>query len=174
MPSSFRRLAVLQHKYFPGQRLAVFFAAAALLFYLVVVVRRAWLGDDAYITFRTVDNFVNGYGLTWNIDERVQAYTHALWMFALSGVYAITREMYFTPIFFSIALSLAAVGLLAWRGSRSWWASTLGIFTLAMSNAFVDYSTSGLENPLSHLLLVFFWWCISMASPRSENCSGSP
>ena len=146
----------LRKKYFSGQRLAVVFAAAALLFFLAVVVRRAWLGDDAYITFRTVDNFVNGYGLTWNTDERVQAYTHALWMFALSGVYAITREMYFTPIFFSIAVSLAAVGLLAWRGSRSWWASALGIFTLAMSNAFVDYSTSGLENPLSHLLLVIF------------------
>ncbi len=156
MPSLFQQLAALQKKYFPGQRLAVLFAAAALLFYLAVVVRRAWLGDDAYITFRTVENFVNGYGLTWNTDERVQAYTHALWMFALSGVYAMTREMYFTPIFFSIAVSLIAVGLLAWRGSRSWWASALGIFTLAMSNAFVDYSTSGLENPLSHLLLVLF------------------
>ncbi|MCD4674001.1 MAG: hypothetical protein K8R77_15165 [Anaerolineaceae bacterium] len=149
-------LAVPQKKYLSGGRLAALCAAASLLFFLAVVVRRAWLSDDAYITFRTVDNFINGYGLTWNTDERVQAYTHALWMFALSGVVALTREMYFTPIFFSIAMSLTAAGLLAWRGSRSWWASALGIFTLAMSNAFVDYSTSGLENPLSHLLMVVF------------------
>lgn len=37
----------------------------------VVVLRNAWVGDDAYISFRTVDNFVNGYGLTWNVAERV-------------------------------------------------------------------------------------------------------
>ncbi len=42
------------------------------------------MSDDAYITLRTVDNFINGYGLTWNISERVQAYTHPLWMFLLS------------------------------------------------------------------------------------------
>jgi arabinofuranosyltransferase len=55
---------------------------------LVFTTLRAWLCDDAYITFRTVDNFIHGYGLTWNVAERVQAYTHPLWMLLLSGVYA--------------------------------------------------------------------------------------
>jgi hypothetical protein len=43
----------------------------------------AWLCDDAYITLRTVANFCHGLGLTWNPDERVQTYTHPLWMLAL-------------------------------------------------------------------------------------------
>jgi len=34
-------------------------------FYVLIVVISAWLSDDAYITFRTVDNFINGFGLTW-------------------------------------------------------------------------------------------------------------
>ena len=42
------------------------------------------MGDDAHMTFRSVWNFVHGYGLTYNPDERVQAYTHPLWMFAIS------------------------------------------------------------------------------------------
>ena len=43
--------------------------------FLVVLVRSAWVSEDAYITLRTVDNFVNGYGLRWNVSERVQTYT---------------------------------------------------------------------------------------------------
>jgi len=31
--------------------------------FVVVLVRTAWVCDDAYITFRTVDNFVHGHGL---------------------------------------------------------------------------------------------------------------
>src|SRR5882762_6634227 len=42
-----------------------------LTFLLFVIVKDAWLSDDSYITMRVVDNFIRGYGLTWNIDERV-------------------------------------------------------------------------------------------------------
>ena len=45
---------------------------------------------------RTVDNFVNGYGLTWNVAERVQAYTHPLWMFLLFPIYFVLREPFYT------------------------------------------------------------------------------
>ena len=51
-----------------------------LSLFSMALVRTAWVGDDAYFTFRTIDNFVHGYGLRWNIAERVQAYTHPLWM----------------------------------------------------------------------------------------------
>ena len=61
--------------------------AIFVLAFIFVVLRNAWIGDDAYITFRTVENFLSGYGLTYNIAERVQAYTHPLWMFLLSSVY---------------------------------------------------------------------------------------
>jgi hypothetical protein len=54
------------------------------LLYVLAFIRNAWICDDAYITFRTVDNFIQGYGLRWNIQERVQTYTHPLWMFLLS------------------------------------------------------------------------------------------
>ncbi len=127
-----------------------------LLGFGVIVARNAWLSDDAYITFRTVDNFVHGRGLTWNPGERVQAYTHPLWMFLLSAGYAVTGEIYYTSLFISLTLSLAAVGLLAFRGARSPSLALLGVTVLTLSKAFVDYSTSGLENPLSHLILVAF------------------
>ena len=37
--------------------------AAAVLLYGVVTLRTAWLSEDAFITFRTVDNFIQGFGL---------------------------------------------------------------------------------------------------------------
>jgi hypothetical protein len=46
--------------------------------FAIVLIRTAWICDDAYITFRTIDNFINGYGLRWNIAERVQTYTNPL------------------------------------------------------------------------------------------------
>lgn len=126
------------------------------LFFAVIAVARAWVCDDAYITLRTVDNFVKGYGLTWNVAERVQAYTHPLWMALLSAVYVFTREPFWTSIALSLLLSLTTVVLFVFRVARSARTALFGLLILTLSNAFVDYTTSGLENPLTHLLLVVF------------------
>lgn len=142
-------------------------ACVAALF-AVVVFRSAWIHDDAYITFRTVDNFVQGYGLRWNAVERVQTYTHPLWMLLVSACYAITREVYFTVVGVSLALSMAAVYLVAFGMARSTATACLATFVLMSSSAFVDYSTSGLENPLTHVLSASFLvlWFTRDMSPR--------
>ncbi|MFH1568227.1 MAG: hypothetical protein ABIL09_09535 [Gemmatimonadota bacterium] len=134
---------------------AALIALAALL-YLVVVLRSAWLAEDAYITFRTVDNLLHGYGLTWNPPERVQAYTHPLWLLLLSPLYALTHEIYYTAVALAIACSLASALLLSLGLAGSRTSGALAIAVLASSKAYVDYSTSGLENPLTHLLLALF------------------
>jgi arabinofuranosyltransferase len=128
----------------------------ALAFLTLVLLRTAWLCDDAYISFRTVDNFVNGYGLTWNVTERVQAYTHPLWMFLIAAVYFFTGEIFLTAIFVSVVVSTLAVAIMIYAPGRSTMLALLAILILMFSRAFVDYSTSGLENPLSHLLLAVF------------------
>lgn len=122
----------------------------------IVLVRTAWLSDDAYITFRTVENFVTGFGLTWNPAERVQAYTHPLWMFLMSFAYYFTREMFLTPIAVSIAVSAGAMALLLMGLSRTAAMGWIAAAALISSRAFVDYSTSGLENPLTHFCLILF------------------
>ena len=125
----------------------------ALLAFALVLVRTAWVGDDVYITLRTVDNFVNGYGLRWNAAERVQSFTHPLWMFLFVTVYAPTRDAYLTARLISVIASLLTFWLVARRDGFAW----LGAAILLFSKAFADYSASGLENPLTHLLLVLFF-----------------
>ncbi|NPV84928.1 MAG: hypothetical protein HPY45_02810 [Anaerolineae bacterium] len=127
-----------------------------VVMYAVVVLRRAWVCDDAYITFRTIDNLVNGYRLTWNVGERVQAYTHPLWMLVMSVFYYITREIYLTSIAVSLAMAVAGVVVYVVGVARRRYQAALGVLILSLSNAYVDYSTSGLENALSHLLLVVY------------------
>jgi arabinofuranosyltransferase len=129
-----------------------------LAFFGIVLVSTSWLCDDAFIVFRTVDNFVNGYGLTWNTAERVQAYTCPLWMFLVSLFYFITSEIYYTSLLVSIGVSLLAAGFFAFRTAGSTKIALLGLGMFVFSRAFMDYSTSGLENPLTHLLLVVFFF----------------
>ncbi len=123
---------------------------------LLVITRNAWMSDDAYITLRTVDHFVEGRGLTWNPGERVQAYTHPLWLLCLSGFYFVTGEEYFTSIGLSLLVTLGALlSMLRYHAERPKTCAAL-ILALVSTRAFVDYSTSGLENPLTHLLLIVF------------------
>ena len=136
---------------------------------LVILIRTAWMSDDAYITMRTVDNFVNGFGLRWNVAERVQSFTHPAWLMLIAPVYAVTHEAFFTVLGLQIGLSLLAVALLLGRLARSPADGLLAIAALIGSKAFVDFSTSGLENPLAHVLLVIF----VMRWLRKQDAAGS-
>jgi len=77
---------------------SLYFIIAGLVALIIVLIKTAWLCDDAFITFRTMDNFVNGYGLRFNVVERVQAYTHPLWLFVMTIPYFFLREPFYTPI----------------------------------------------------------------------------
>ena len=132
------------------------FAVASCLFTLVFFAN-AWVGDDAYITFRTIDNFVNGYGLRWNVIERVQTYTHPLWLIVCSVPYYFTHEVYYTVILVSyvVCLSTLLVYQFSVETSRPWTGAVV-VLALLASKTFMDYSSSGLENGLSALLGVSF------------------
>lgn len=146
-------------------------ATVGLSALLIVIVRNAWVSDDAYITFRTIDNFVHGYGLRWNIDERVQSFTHPLWLFVMAGFYRFSGEPYFISIALSIVFSVGAVFVLVSRIATGWKAMSLALLTLIFSKAFVDFSTSGLENPLTYFLLAAFFACY-FGTPRSQRRIG--
>lgn len=146
-----------------------FWLSSILLLLLAILVQRAWLSDDAFITFRSVDNFLNGYGLVWNIGERVQSYTHPLWMLLLSLVNWLTGELVFSSLVLSIVISLAVFGLVGWRLAVSPASAAFALLGLGLSNAFIDYSTSGLENPLSHLLLAGFFALFFTLKPGPRN-----
>lgn len=124
-----------------------------LVFFAVVVLRTAWLGDDALITLRTILNLTHGYGLTYNLHERVQTFTHPLWLGLITTAYFVVGNIFYAAFAVSIATSLVVFGLVV-RAACSPAQLWIGAGVLLASRAFVDYSTSGLENPLTALVAV--------------------
>ena len=138
---------------------------------LGLIVRSAWVAEDAYITLRTIDNWLGGDGLRWNVSERVQAYTHPLWMLALSAVYALLRDGFAAAALLGVFTSVAALLVLV-RLARSTGHAFGALLLLAFSRSFIDFSTSGLENPLSHLLIATFCLCYAVRGDALWRLSG--
>ena len=126
-------------------------------FLLLSLIRTAWLSDDSYISFRTAENLIAGAGPVWNVGERVQAFTHPLWLGLCTVAFALTGEVYYTAIALGMFVTIAGVGLLA-RLALTPAGLAVCFAGMLSSKAFIDYSTSGLENPLTHLLLIAFAW----------------
>jgi len=135
------------------ERLAWALFAAVIAVFAWLVIRDAWLCDDAFITFRVVDNFLNDYGLRWNVVDRVQVYTHPLWCLALICVGGIFTNLPLASLWFSIVLSIAAFVLVVPRPRRKELDLVLLALLIPASKAVVQFATSGLEGPLAFLLL---------------------
>ncbi|MCX8092966.1 MAG: hypothetical protein N3E50_02215, partial [Candidatus Goldbacteria bacterium] len=125
------------------------------IYYMLLIFRTAWISDDAYITFRVADNFINGYGLRWNTEERVQVFTNTLFLFVFIPFYFIFRDAYFVGLLLNFIFSISTIILLK-KLSDSKEKFLLILSGLCFSKAYIDFSTSGLENPLTFFLIVLF------------------
>ncbi|MCP5022955.1 MAG: hypothetical protein GY930_14430 [bacterium] len=130
----------------------------SLALYVIAMIRTAWVTEDAFITFRTAENFIQGYGLRWNVVERTQTFTHPLWLGLLVLGRLVSGELYFTSMVVGALCSLGAMGILVFRLATTVQAAVCACTALLLSKAFVEYSTSGLENPLTYLLIAAFAW----------------
>jgi arabinofuranosyltransferase len=141
------------------------FGRAAALVLLAIawgrVLSYSWVTDDGFITFRVVLNFVAGRGPVFNVGERVQAFTHPFWFFLLSVGGALNQNLYFWAILLGLALTGGCLGiLLRLRAAHEspWGAIGIAALALFFSEPFLTFSTSGLENSLTHLLLLGLIW----------------
>jgi arabinofuranosyltransferase len=134
--------------------------------FALLVGKTAWLADDALITLRVAANWLQGFGPVWNTGERVQVYTHPLWLLVLTAAGGVTQEFYFTTLALSLALAVATFVLVVGRIAVDPVSAAFGAALLLLSKGFVDYSTSGLENVLTHLLLAVFL-ALYVAAPRT-------
>lgn len=132
-------------------------AAVAVLF-LLHVDRRAFLGDDAYISFRYASNWAAGEGPVFNPGERVEGYTNFLWVALLAGGIRIgVPPEALAPTMGTLAglgvLALTAwIGL--WRHGRGDLLAWLAPAALALHPSFAAWSTGGLETQLFSFLLL--------------------
>lgn len=122
----------------------------------VILARNLWVSDDAFITLRTVDNFLRGHGLVWNVGERVQVFTHPLWLFVLLLFSLFVPDPLYVFYIPSFLFSLLTLFLVLWNFASHKRGAIMAAAALGGSMSFVDFSSSGLENPLTHVLVVSF------------------
>ena len=67
-----------------GNNVLYIILAALSIIFIFICLNNKFVQDDAFISFRYVQNFVDGYGLVFNIGERVEGYTNLLWVLVLS------------------------------------------------------------------------------------------
>lgn len=117
----------------------------------VVVASLAWVGDDALITLRSALNATHGWGWGYNATEAVQGYTHPLWFGLWLVVGSVTGTWLGAVMTLGVVATAVAV-LLVFLAARSAPRIVLLGGVLLLSNAFIEYATSGLENPLGYVL----------------------
>ena len=131
--------------------------------YFLLFFKTAWVCDDAYINFRSIDQLYAGNGPVWNPHERVQVYTSPLWYWLHASVAWIFNDYFLCTIsisfilfcFFSIKLSRFA--------ETPFNISILILFALA-SRSFYDFASSGLETMLCSFITLltsinYFKYC---------------
>jgi arabinofuranosyltransferase len=133
---------------------------------------RRWFSEDAFITLRSVDHLLAGHGPVFNVGERVEGSTSALWQFMLAAWGPLRGVMPLEWWAVLLGLVLTLVGLaLAQRGAllltpsrRGRLVLPLGALVVAALPPFWDFATSGLESGLGFAWLGACYWGIARHS----------
>ena len=111
---------------------------------------RVWVADDAYITFRHINQLLAGNGLTYNTLEHVEGFTHPLWAVLLCGFGWLGAPISGAAVAMNLGCAAVLLAMVAWSDQDN---GPLAMALLVSCSGFIDFSTSGLETPLTMLLV---------------------
>jgi len=117
--------------------------------------KNAWVTEDAYILFRSLEQLLAGNGPRWNPHERVQVFTSPLWFWLLAAVRTFSSNVYLNSLGTAAALFLSTLFILK-KLYRNPSTLLLAVLLFTASTAFFDYTSSGLENPLAYFLIALY------------------
>jgi len=154
--------------------------AGLLALVIVMVVQGPIFGwkpvDDAYISFRYAANLVNGYGLVFNVGERVEGYTNFLWTMLLAicgwgGFDIVKAGMYLSVVFAGIAIVLTwlIAGFVA--RERGWpkWLQWIPPLLLSCYPGWSFWAFSGMESTFLACLTMLFLFFGCLAPHSNKN-----
>lgn len=127
-----------------------------LISLFLAVFSYSWVTDDAFFSFRVVDQISLGNGPVFNQGERVQVFTHPLWLFLLLPASWLGIHPYFWSILVGLVCTgctLVIIGDYVRTASRRS-IELLGIVLFLITETVLTFQTSGLENSLLSFLLV--------------------
>ena len=118
---------------------------------IILAFKLRWLTDDCFVTFRYIKQFWAGNGLVFNPGERVEGFTHPLWLFML------------IPFNNHLEIASQILGILSFGGllyfltKQGWIAGLLTVCSIDM----LEWATGGLETMFfTFLVFLSVWACI--------------
>ncbi len=146
-----------------GAGLALAFAFLASHYY--------FLGDDCYISFRYARNLVEGHGLVYNPDERVEGYTNYLWVLISAAVMLLEMDPGIAANAIGIASGAVILAALLHMGARSSrWSDPLiwiAPACLAVNRTFTAWCTGGLATQFFSMLVLVAYLAFMRERRRS-------
>ena len=125
---------------------------AAVIVVTVSCIRLAWMSDDALITLRTALNLTHGWGPGTTPPRRFRP-TRTRRRSCSGWRSGTVTGAWSTGILVAgVALTAAASAMVFWTASTVTRVAVTAAL-LVLSSAFVEYATSGLENPLGYAVM---------------------
>ena len=135
-----------------------FLIVVALTIFASNVVLLNCVTDDAYISYRYLDNWLAGNGLVFNVGERVEGYTNPLWIILIAPwvAFGVSPETVSLALSLLIAILLfVGVYVLSKQLTDHRGAGLSTILLVASFPPLAHYVTAGLETILFAALVTF-------------------
>ena len=137
----------------------ILFLAGVLILTLHAYYFYPFAEDDAFISFRYVDRFLAGKGLTWTDGIPVEGYTNLLWILVLAVFRKITHmELWTLALILNYTFSIFSLWLMVsisnklTNGNRT--AAIWSCLLFALSSSLAIWINGGLEAPIIMFLLI--------------------
>jgi arabinofuranosyltransferase len=118
-----------------------------------------FIADDALISFRYSERWLNGQGLTFTDGERVEGYSNLLWVAIIAAGGVLTRDLVLVGrVAGVVGMVLALAAVLRAAPIRSWQSvlpALAGLAALALSHGIAIWSIGGLEQAVQVPLLAW-------------------
>ena len=133
-----------------------------------------WITEDAFITFKSVENLWNGYGPNFNRGLRVESFSHPLWFIVLV-ILRLAGQAALPLLAAATGIALSVCGLiLATEGARIRFQSLprlfpLGALIVVALPPFWDFASSGLETGLTFAWIGGVAWCLARIAQSQQG-----
>lgn len=126
-----------------------------------------WVGnfieDDALISLRYAERFLEGKGLTWNDGERVEGYSNLAWILACAALGALGLDLIVAArllAFSCWAVTFGALLMLARRVGATWPTFSAASIALGATASLSVWAMGALEQPMVVACLAVALWAL--------------